>query len=523
MAKIQRALLSVSDKTGIVELARYLADRGVEILSTGGTEKLLRESGLKVIPIGDYTGFPEMMDGRVKTLHPKIHGGILNIRKNPEHQKAMAGQGIKPIDLVVVNLYPFAQTVAKPGVRFEEAIENIDIGGPSMLRAAAKNFEDVTVLVDSADYGKLKLELENNGMETSRELRFELATKVFSACAAYDGAISNFLTSLQAPAEPIEREKFGGMLNLQYRKIFDLRYGENPHQRAAYYSEGWRDEPCVGNARQLHGKELSFNNIMDLDGALETVKEFELAACCIVKHSNPCGVATSSGDVAEAFLKAKACDEVSAFGGIIAFNRGLTKAAAEEIGKTFFEAVIAPDYEPEALEILQQKKNLRLLKTLPIRRYEIGGFDLRKVVGGLLVQDRDTAMLPAAEAKVVTKRQPTAAELKALDFAWKVAKHVKSNAIVFCHEDRTVGIGAGQMSRVDSVKIAALKAATPLKGTVVGSDAFFPFRDGLDEAARHGVTAVIQPGGSVRDEEVIAAADEHGMAMLFTDMRHFRH
>ncbi|HKX12889.1 MAG TPA: bifunctional phosphoribosylaminoimidazolecarboxamide formyltransferase/IMP cyclohydrolase, partial [bacterium] len=396
MAKIQRALLSVSDKTGILELARYLSERGVELLSTGGTEKLLRENGIKVIPIGDYTGFPEMMDGRVKTLHPKIHGGILNIRKNAEHQKAMAGQGIKPIDLVVVNLYPFAQTVAKPGVHFEEAIENIDIGGPSMLRAAAKNFEDVTVVVDSADYDKLKLELENNGMETTRELRFELATKVFSACATYDGAISNFLTSLKAPEEKVEREKFSGMLNLQYRKIFDLRYGENPHQQAAYYSEGWRDEPCVGNARQLHGKELSFNNIMDLDGALETVKEFELAACCIVKHSNPCGVATSGGDVAEAFLKARACDEVSAFGGIIAFNRGITAAAAEEIGKTFFEAVIAPDYEPEALEILMQKKNLRLLKTLPIRRYEISGFDLRKVVGGLLVQDRDTAMLAAS-------------------------------------------------------------------------------------------------------------------------------
>ncbi|HEX5035122.1 MAG TPA: bifunctional phosphoribosylaminoimidazolecarboxamide formyltransferase/IMP cyclohydrolase, partial [bacterium] len=332
-----------------------------------------------------------------------------------------------------------------------------------------------------------------------------------------DGAISSTLQKLAGDGP------FPARLHMNFRKTLDLRYGENPHQQAAYYSEGWRDEPCVGNARQLHGKELSFNNIMDLDGALETVKEYELAACCIVKHSNPCGVATSSGDVAEAFLKAKACDEVSAFGGIIAFNRGITKAAAEEIGKTFFEAVIAPDYEPEALELLKQKKNLRLLKTLPIRRYEISGFDLRKVVGGLLVQDRDTAMLPATEAKVVTKRQPTAAELKALDFAWKVAKHVKSNAIVFCHEDRTVGIGAGQMSRVDSVKIAALKAATPLKGTVVGSDAFFPFRDGLDEAARHGVTAVIQPGGSVRDEEVIAAADEHGMTMLFTGMRHFRH
>jgi len=523
MGKIQRALISVSDKAGLVDLAQYLVKNGVEIFSTGGTEKLLKENGIKVIPIGDYTGFPEMMDGRVKTLHPKVHGGILNIRKNAEHQKAMASQGIQAIDLVVVNLYPFVQTVAKPGVTLEDAIENIDIGGPSMLRAAAKNFEDVTVVVDPNDYGKLKLELENNGMETGRELRFELAAKVFSFCAAYDGAISNFLTSVKAPVEHPEREKFSGMLNLQYRKIFYLRYGENPHQQAAYYSEGWKDEPCVGNARQLHGKELSYNNIMDLDGALETVKEFELAACCIVKHSNPCGVATSAGDIREAFLKAKACDEVSAFGGIIAFNRAVDAAAAEEIGKTFFEAIIAPDYDPPALEILKQKKNIRLLKTLPIRRYEIMGWDMKKVVGGMLVQDRDTAMMAAAQAKVVTKRAPTAEELQALDFAWKVVKHVKSNAIVFCKEDRSIGIGAGQMSRVDSVKIAALKAASSLKGTVLGSDAFFPFRDGLDEAARHGVTAVIQPGGSVRDEEVIAAADEHGIAMVFTGMRHFRH
>src|SRR5262249_14079728 len=301
MAKIQRALISVSDKSGVVELAKYLTAHGVEILSTGGTEKLLMENGIKVIPIGEYTGFPEMMDGRVKTLHPRVHGGILNIRGNPEHQKAMASQGIKPIDLVVVNLYPFVQTVAKPGVSLETAIENIDIGGPSMLRAAAKNFEDVTVVVDSGDYDKLKLELENHGMQTTRELRFEMAAKVFTFCAAYDGAISNFLSSLEAPKDPLQRHKFSGILNLQYRKIFDLRYGENPHQQAAYYSEGWHDEPCVGNARQLHGKELSYNNIMDLDGALETVKEFDLAACCIVKHSNPCGMATSSSEIAEAF------------------------------------------------------------------------------------------------------------------------------------------------------------------------------------------------------------------------------
>jgi phosphoribosylaminoimidazolecarboxamide formyltransferase / IMP cyclohydrolase len=523
MTKIQRALISVSDKTGLVDLARYLTGQGVEILSTGGTEKLLKDQKIPVLSLSEYTGFPEMMDGRVKTLHPRVHGGILNIRSNPEHQRAMAGHGIKPVDLVVVNLYPFVQTVVDPEVSLERAIENIDIGGPSMLRAAAKNFEDVTVVVDPGDYDKLKLELENHQMTTTREFRFFLATKVFSFCAAYDGAISNYLSSLEAPAERPKRAKFSQILTLQYRKIFDLRYGENPHQDAAYYSEGWRDEPCVGNARQLHGKELSYNNILDLDGALETVKEFDRAACAIIKHSNPCGVATSDGDIAEAFLKAKACDEVSAFGGIIAFNRGVTIAAAEEINKMFFEAVIAPDYSPEALELLKQKKNLRLLKTLPIRRYEITGWDMKKVVGGMLVQERDTKLISAAEAKVVTKRPPSSEELQALDFAWRVVKHVKSNAIVYAAKDRSLGIGAGQMSRVDSVKFGAMKAASSLKGSVLASDAFFPFRDGIDSAAQHGVTAIIQPGGSIRDEEVIQAADEHKIAMVFTGMRHFRH
>jgi len=523
MAKIKRALISVSEKSGILELARYLAQHDVEILSTGGTEKILKENGIAVTPIGDYTGFPEMMDGRVKTLHPKIHGGILHIRDNAEHRQAAAAHGILPIDLVVVNLYPFVQTVSRPGVHFSEAIENIDIGGPSMLRAAAKNFRDVTVIVDSGDYDKLKLELENHGFETTLPFRFELAAKVFSACAAYDGAISNFMTGLKAPEEALAPAKFSDTLNLHYRKIFDLRYGENPHQQAAYYSEGWRDEPCVGNARQLHGKELSYNNILDLDAALETVKEFEEAACAIIKHNNPCGVAVTSGDISDAFLKAKACDETSAFGGIVAFNRAVTKPAAEAIGQMFFEAVIAPDYEPEALEILKQKKNIRLLKTLPIRRYEIGGWDMRKVVGGMLVQERDIQIKSAAESQVVTARQPTPDELAALDFAWKVAKHVKSNAIVYANRERTLGIGAGQMSRVDSVKIGSMKAASPLKGSVLGSDAFFPFRDNVDLAAGYGVTAIIQPGGSVRDEEVIQAANEHGIAMVFTGMRHFKH
>ncbi len=523
MPKIQRALISVFDKAGILDLARYLTERGVEVISTGGTEKLLKENQIPVTPIGAYTGFPEMMDGRVKTLHPKIHGGILQLRDNPEHLQAAKDHAIQPIDLVVVNLYPFVQTIKKPGVTFPEAIENIDIGGPSMLRAAAKNFRDVTVIVDPGDYDRLKLELENKAFETSPEFRFEMAAKVFTATAAYDGAISNFLTSLPAAAEKPEPKKFGNMLTLQYKKIFDLRYGENPHQQAAYYSEGWKDEPCVGNARRLHGKELSYNNILDLDAALETVKEFELAACAIVKHNNPCGVATTEGDIAEAFLKAKACDETSAFGGIVAFNRGVSKAAADEIGKMFFEAIIAPDYEPEALEVLKQKKNIRLLKTLPIRRYEISGTDLRKVVGGLLVQDRDVQIRSASESQVVTDRKPTAEEIRALDFAWRVAKHVKSNAIVYALYDRTVGIGAGQMSRIDSVKLGAEKAATPLKGTVLASDAFFPFRDGVDLAASYGITAIIQPGGSVRDEEVIQAANDHGIAMVFTGMRHFRH
>jgi len=523
MSKIQRALISVSDKSGLLELARYLVKNGVEILTTGGTEKALVTGDVPVTPIGQYTGFPEMMDGRVKTLHPKIHGGILNIRSNAEHQKAMASQGIQPIDLVIVNLYPFVQTVAKPGVALHEAIENIDIGGPSMLRAAAKNFEDVTVLVDSEDYAKLMLEMENNGGGTTRKFRFELATKVFTSCAAYDGAISNYLSSIAEPEDKPDRVPFSKSLTLQYKKIFDLRYGENPHQKAAYYSEGFKDEPCVGNARQLHGKELSYNNILDLDGALETVKEFSDAACAIIKHSNPCGVATTSGDILDAFLKAKACDEVSAFGGIIAFNRAVSLQAAEEIGKSFFEAVIAPDFDPEALELLKQKKNLRLLKTLPIRRYDITGWDMKKVVGGMLVQDRDLALKSAAESKLVTKRAPTADELKALDFSWRVVKHVKSNAIVYALSDRTLGIGAGQMSRVDSVKFGAQKSATSLKGSVLASDAFFPFRDGVDAAASHGVTAIIQPGGSVRDEEVIQAADENGIAMVMTEMRHFRH
>ncbi len=523
MEKIQRALLSVSDKTGIVDLARYLVEQGVEILSTGGTEKILKENSIPVLPVESYTGFPEMMDGRVKTLHPKIHGGILSLRDRPEHRQAMEQQGIRPIDLVVVNLYPFEKTVARPEVAFEEAIENIDIGGPSMLRAAAKNFEFVTVVVDPSDYDKLKMELHNHGMTVPRERRFEWAAKVFTHTAAYDGAISNYLTSLSQAVEHPEREMFPRVLNLQLKKIFEPRYGENPHQRAAYYAEDWHDEPCLGNARQLHGKELSFNNLLDLDGALETVKEFEEAACVIVKHSNPCGVALSKHSIAEALDLALACDPVSAFGGIMAFNRELSLAAAEKISEGFYECIIAPDYEPEALALLKQKKNIRLLKTLPIRRYEISGWDMKKVVGGYLIQERDTQLVAAADSKVVTRRAPTAEELRALDFAWRVVKHVKSNAIVYAREHKTVGIGAGQMSRVDSAQLGVNKAGGSVRGCVMASDAFFPFRDSVDAAAAAGVTAVIQPGGSIRDAEVIASADEHGIAMVFTGMRHFRH
>lgn len=529
MAKIKRALISVSDKTEIIALAHYLTEQGVEILSTGGTEALLKKNKIPVRPVGDYTGFPEMMDGRVKTLHPKVHGGILNLRDNAQHQKDKTSQGIEDIDLVVVNLYPFAQTIKDPEVSLATAIENIDIGGPTMVRSAAKNWEYVAVVVDPGDYDKLKLELENNDMGLPREFRFELAVKAFAHTAAYDGAISNYLSAITKVPENSEtspdREEFSRDLNLKFRKIFDLRYGENPHLKAAYYSEGWHDEPCVGNARQLHGKHLSFNNFLDLDGALETVKEFEEPACVVVKHTNPCGVGTCAGknDIAEALEKALACDPTSAFGGIIAFNREVSLAAAKKISEAFYECIIAPDFHAEALALLTKKQNLRLLKTLPIRRFEVSGWDMKKVVGGMLVQERDVQLVSAAEAKVVSERSPSSEELKALDFAWRVVKHVKSNAIVYAHHDRTVGIGAGQMSRVDAAQLGVSKAQSSLKGTVLASDAFFPFRDGVDAAAQAGVTAIIQPGGSIRDEEVIQAANEHNLAMVFTGMRHFRH
>ena len=518
MAKITRALISVSDKTGVIEFSKQLAGYGVEILSTGGTAKLLREAGLTVKDVSEFTGFPEMLDGRVKTLHPKVHGGLLGMRSNPAHVAKMKEHGIENIDMVVVNLYPFEATVAKEGCRLEDAIENIDIGGPTMLRSAAKNYPDVTVIVDHADYAKVLEEMATAVGVVSSATNFGLAVKVFQHTAAYDGAISNYLGA-RLGEEP---QAYPATFTIQVKKAQDLRYGENPQQSAAFYVEKDVAEPCVSNAVQLQGKELSFNNIIDLDAAIETVKEFEQSAAVIIKHTNPCGVALADTPLS-AYLKARECDPVSAFGGIVGFNRQVDAATARELASTFLEAVIAPGYSDEALEIFTAKKNVRVMQVPLLEAYVAQGYDLKKVVGGLLVQGRDLGMVRAADCRVVTERTPTASEYDALDFAWRVCKHLKSNAIVFTNRDQTVGIGAGQMSRVDSSKIAVQKALLPTQGTVLASDAFFPFRDGVDAAAEAGVTAVIQPGGSVRDDEVIRAANEHGIAMVFTGMRHFRH
>ena len=518
MAHITRALISVSDKTGIIEFCRELAGHGVEILSTGGTAKLLREAGLNVKDVSDFTGFPEMLDGRVKTLHPKVHGGLLGMRSNPEHVARMKEHGIQNIDMVVVNLYPFEATVAKEGCRLEDAIENIDIGGPTMLRSAAKNYPDVTVLVDCADYARVLDEMKSSGGQVSAGTNFGLAVKVLQHTAAYDGAISNYLGARLGQGV----SDYPATFTIQVRKTQDLRYGENPQQTAAFYVENAVAEPCVSTAVQLQGKELSFNNIIDLDAAIETVKEFEQSAAVIIKHTNPCGVALADSPLS-AYLKARECDPVSAFGGIVGFNRTVDADTARELTSTFLEAVIAPGYSDEALSIFTAKKNIRVMQVPLLSEYRAGGYDLKKVTGGLLVQGRDLGMVRAADCRVVSERTPTVSEYEALDFAWRVCKHVKSNAIVFTSRDQTVGIGAGQMSRVDSSRIAVQKSLLPIKGTVLASDAFFPFRDGVDAAAEAGVTAIIQPGGSVRDEEVIKAANEHGIAMVFTGMRHFRH
>jgi len=519
VAKVTRALISVSNKEGILDFARGISKLGIEILSTGGTAKMLRDVGIPVKDVSEFTGFPEMLDGRVKTLHPKVHGGILGKRNNPNHVKQMKQHGIEPIDLVVVNLYPFEQTIAKPGCTFEEAIENIDIGGPTMLRSAAKNHNDVTVVVSPRDYGRVLEELQKNG-EVSAKTRFELCRTVFLHTARYDSAISAWLDS-QVPSD--EKTRFPNILTLQFEKVQNLRYGENPHQQGAFYREFGRKEPSVSSAKQLQGKEMSFNNFLDANSALELVKEFDETAAVIVKHNNPCGAAISS-TLVNAYRKARDCDPVSAFGGVIAFNRMVDFETAKELTATFVEVVVAPEFAPDAVEELRKKKDLRLLDVGPTVRGAAEGMDLKKVVGGLIYQDRDLGKIADIRAlRVATKRNPTDEEYEALAFAWKVCKHIKSNAIVFTTRDRTVGIGAGQMSRLDSVRIAKMKAQFPLKGTVLASDAFFPFRDGLDEAARAGVTAVIQTGGSLKDEEIIKAADEHGIAMVMTGMRHFRH
>ncbi|MDD2366109.1 MAG: bifunctional phosphoribosylaminoimidazolecarboxamide formyltransferase/IMP cyclohydrolase [Desulfuromonadaceae bacterium] len=518
MAKITRALISVSDKSGIVEFSKHLSGYGVEILSTGGTAKLLRDAGLRVKDVSEFTGFPEMLDGRVKTLHPKVHGGLLGMRSNPEHIATMKEHGIENIDMVIVNLYPFEATIAKDGCRLEDAIENIDIGGPTMLRSAAKNYHDVTVLVDSKDYLRVIDEMKENSGAVSVKTNFGLAVKVFQHTAAYDGAISNYLGS-RMTSEIVE---FPPSFTFQVKKAQDLRYGENPHQAAAFYIEENISQPCVSNAVQLQGKELSFNNIIDLDAAIETVKEFEKSAAVIIKHTNPCGVALADSPLT-AYLKARECDPVSSFGGIVGFNRIVDAETANELTSTFLEAVIAPGYSEEALAIFTAKKNVRVMQMPRFENYVAGGYDMKRVTGGLLLQGCDLGMVNAADCRIVTERKPTASEYEALDFAWRVCKHVKSNAIVFSNRDQTVGIGAGQMSRVDSSKIAVQKALLPIRGTVLASDAFFPFRDGVDAAAEAGVTAIIQTGGSVRDEEVIKAANEHGIAMVFTTMRHFRH
>jgi phosphoribosylaminoimidazolecarboxamide formyltransferase/IMP cyclohydrolase len=522
--RIQRAILSVTDKTGLVDFARQLSGLGIELVSTGGTAKLLRDSGIAVKDISELTGFPEMLDGRVKTLHPKVHGGILHRRENPEHTAAVAEHGIQPIDMVVVNLYAFEKTAAKPGVAFEELIENIDIGGPSMIRSAAKNFHDVAVVTSPADYQAIADELASSGGTLTLATKWRLAQKAFATTAAYDSAIASTLEKIPADFHLPPQNKdeaFPQALRLSFQKTLDLRYGENPHQKAAMYSDG--SAVGVANARQLQGKELSCNNIVDLQAAWDLAQEFNDAEfdepfCAIIKHTNPAGAATGK-TLAEAYKRALECDPVSAFGGVIGVNHPIDGEAAEEMHKLFLEVIAAPGFDEAAKARFATKKNLRLVevKAAPQK------WTLKNVSGGILVQDADVRPLQNVDLKVVTQRAPTPEETRALLFAWKVCKHVKSNAIVYARDGQTVGVGAGQMSRVDSAKIGAMKAQLPLEGAVAASDAFFPFPDGVEEIAKAGATAIIQPGGSQRDPEVIAAADRLGLAMLFTGVRHFRH
>ena len=508
MHTIHRVLISVTDKAGIVEFARELRALGATLISTGGTARMIRESGTPVEDVAEVTGFPEMLDGRVKTLHPAIAGGVLAIRSKAEHMRALEEHGIQPIDMVVVNLYRFEDVAARPDARLEELIENIDIGGPTLIRAAAKNYQDVAVVVSPADYAGILEELRGSG-GLSAEMLWRLARKAFRTTADYDAAISARLDS-DAAAGPLP-----ALLNLRAPKLGDLRYGENPHQSAALY--GIRGKGIAG-AEQLHGKELSYNNLVDLDAAWQLACEFDAPAAAVIKHTNPCGCAEQASLV-EAYRRAFACDPISAFGGVIGMNRAVDEETAREIATTFIEAIAAPDYSAEALGILRGKKNLRLLRV----KAAADRLVVKSISGGYLAQTVDDAKLDRATAVVKTKRAPSAEEWKALEFGWKVAKHVKSNAIVYARAGQTTGVGAGQMSRVDSVKLGAMKAVLPLAGTVVASDAFFPFPDGVEEAVKHGATAFIQPGGSVRDQEVIDAADRLGVAMVFTGVRHFRH
>ncbi|MBA3773393.1 MAG: bifunctional phosphoribosylaminoimidazolecarboxamide formyltransferase/IMP cyclohydrolase [Ramlibacter sp.] len=521
------ALISVSDKTGIVELAQALHALGIRLISTGGTAKLLADKGLPVTEVAQVTEFPEMLDGRVKTLHPKVHGGLLARRELPEHMAALNAHGIDTIDLLVVNLYPFEATVAQPGCTLDDAIENIDIGGPAMVRSAAKNWKDVAVLTDASQYPLVLQELRTEGKLSDRT-RFTLSVAAFNRIANYDAAISDYLSSFQ---ENGERSLFPAQSNGRFVKLQDLRYGENPHQQAAFYRDMYPAPGSLVTARQLQGKELSYNNIADADAAWECVKNFDVPACVIVKHANPCGVAVAASAV-EAYAKAFKTDSTSAFGGIIAFNRNVDAAAAQAVSKQFVEVLMAPDFTPEAQEVFKGKANVRVLQiALPAggaTDWDKGrnAVDVKRVGSGLLMQTADNRELTVGELRVVTRKQPTPEQLQDLLFAWKVAKYVKSNAIVFCKDGMTMGVGAGQMSRLDSARIASIKAqhaGLSLAGTAVASDAFFPFRDGLDVVVDAGATCVIQPGGSVRDEEVIAAADERGVAMVFSAVRHFRH
>ena len=519
MGKIQRAILSVTDKTDLVEFAQKLNKLGVELISTGGTARLLRDASIPVKDISELTGFPEMLDGRVKTLHPRVHGGILHVRENQQHRAAVAEHGIQPIDMVVVNLYAFEKTAAKRGVQFHEVIENIDIGGPSMVRSAAKNFQDVAIVTSPSDYEAIAEEMQSNEGSLSLETKWKLAQKAFATTAAYDSTIASTLERIASPGckpDLCSGDLFPQTLRLSFQKAFDLRYGENPHQKAALYRDG--SGKGVANGKQLQGKELSYNNIVDLQAAWDLAQDFEEPVCAIIKHTNPCGTAVGT-TLAEAYKRALECDPVSAFGGVIGVNRPIDAETATEMAKLFLEVIAAPKFEDAAREILAAKKNLRLVEVEAMEQKWV----LKNVSGGVLLQDNDMRPLTDADLKVVSERKPTEQEMRDLLFAWKVCKHVKSNAILYARNGQTTGVGAGQMSRVDSARIGAMKSVLGIKGSVAASDAFFPFPDGVEVIAEAGATAVIQPGGSVRDQEVIDAANKHGLAMVTTGVRHFRH